>query len=705
MDELDEFGRARRHRDEWSGNRGRSRSPPMRGGPPRGMPPPMHAMRGGPPPRYDDRRPPMHGRDPPWRGGERDRPPWDRAGGAPDYARRPDLSRAGGRDMMSYREFVMGQRDDTDPDEFARRYKEYQKEFARNFADQFFKQSLDKEWFHERYDPERLLKRRQTLCERAMAEGARFAEDLRANAADFAAGASLEPPEAPADAAEGGGDERRAGSGSSHQLHGHLDAMLCVARIPQFISQRAVSEAIHKALESEAGTVAIDRILFMDASKNRKHDFEWDAWVVLASRDDMAAAERALASFRVEVERPLLEWHDNMLSQPPDELEHFTLEARKQRPPTPRPFGGTQLAGAARVAHDLAQAGRLAKVLDADRALEPAGRLEPLLQSIVDHPLSTRQRLDISLAWLRRVHLTLYYDYFECADEADLLARELPWYHRATPSSDGEEAASEEVTESVRQSWSETGLDDMDKKIEARISDGEAQVSEDGSSAATSQLEKAAADEASAVEKSLQTFLDKTTEVYDDGRARCMFVSCGNKLFRSKDFCQKHQLGKHHKYCEAWLLRTREPFMRTLYSAEEDKPLPVLHVGDAKVDLVDILADRPSGGRARQRQVPARGGHGAAGGRNGGRRGRAGGSGGLAGRGGTPRGRGGGRGGGAPPRSHPPPMMATHGSQSANDSRQLIGYMDADMPEESAPEIDYGVMMLPPPAKKHKAST
>ena len=163
MDELDEFGRARRHRDEWSGNRGRSRSPPMRGGPPRGMPPPMHAMRGGPPPRYDDRRPPMHGRDPPWRGGERDRPPWDRAGGAPDYARRPDLSRAGGRDMMSYREFVMGQRDDTDPDEFARRYKEYQKEFARNFADQFFKQSLDKEWFHERYDPERLLKRRQTL--------------------------------------------------------------------------------------------------------------------------------------------------------------------------------------------------------------------------------------------------------------------------------------------------------------------------------------------------------------------------------------------------------------------------------------------------------------------------------------------------------------------------------------------------------------
>ena len=130
-------------------------------------------------------------------------------------------------------------------------------------------------------------------------------------------------------------------------------------------------------------------------------------------------------------------------------------------------------------------------------------RLEPLLQSIVDHPLSTRQRLDISLAWLRRVHLTLYYDYFECADEADLLARELPWYHRATPSSDGEEAASEEVTESVRQSWSETGLDDMDKKIEARISDGEAQVSEDGSSAATSQLNKAAADEASAVEKSL----------------------------------------------------------------------------------------------------------------------------------------------------------------------------------------------------------
>ena len=52
-----------------------------------------------------------------------------------------------------------------------------------------------------------------------------------------------------------------------------------------------------------------------------------------------------------------------------------------------------------------------------------------------------------------------------------------------------------------------------------------------------------------------------------------------------QDFCAKHQLGKHCKYADAWLLKTREPFLRARFAADDAKPLPAVHVGDTKVGL------------------------------------------------------------------------------------------------------------------------
>ena len=55
--------------------------------------------------------------------------------------------------FKTYREFVADQRDDADPQAFARRYGEYRGGFARELVRRFFERTADFAWFRDRYDP------------------------------------------------------------------------------------------------------------------------------------------------------------------------------------------------------------------------------------------------------------------------------------------------------------------------------------------------------------------------------------------------------------------------------------------------------------------------------------------------------------------------------------------------------------------------
>ena len=52
--------------------------------------------------------------------------------------------------FKTYREFVADQRDDADPQAFARRYGEYRGGFARELVRRFFERNADFAWFRDR---------------------------------------------------------------------------------------------------------------------------------------------------------------------------------------------------------------------------------------------------------------------------------------------------------------------------------------------------------------------------------------------------------------------------------------------------------------------------------------------------------------------------------------------------------------------------
>ena len=74
--------------------------------------------------------------------------------------------------FKTYREFVADQRDDADPQAFARRYGEYRGGFARELVRRFFERNADFAWFRDRYDPSRVEER----CEKQRARRGRGQE-------------------------------------------------------------------------------------------------------------------------------------------------------------------------------------------------------------------------------------------------------------------------------------------------------------------------------------------------------------------------------------------------------------------------------------------------------------------------------------------------------------------------------------------------
>ena len=95
--------------------------------------------------------------------------------------------------FKTYREFVADQRDDADPQAFARRYGEYRGGFARELVRRFFERNADFAWFRDRYDPSRVEERCEKQRARAAGAAKRFREDVDKAGEDAVKQASLDP--------------------------------------------------------------------------------------------------------------------------------------------------------------------------------------------------------------------------------------------------------------------------------------------------------------------------------------------------------------------------------------------------------------------------------------------------------------------------------------------------------------------------------
>ena len=697
--------------------------------------------------------------------------------------------------FKTYREFVADQRDDADPQAFARRYGEYRGGFARELVRRFFERNADFAWFRDRYDPSRVEERCEKQRARAAGAAKRFREDVDKAGEDAVKQASLDPNAIETVAPTDEDEDKVPLEASLHAVPDHAAAnCVLLPGAPPVCGEAALRDAVKRAVEKDDDEKkAPPRLLIDDAAARRKDGFEVDCWLLFADKDQARDACKLLQDARLDVPVPPaltdapLPWDeasirnarnvtddDDLGEDHPDPIARDTAEERVKRgldreptdrdnfrcrarrallaastpavddlgrskPPrrAPRPWtrGGAALATRPRLARDAAQAQALAEALDAAadvpeedrfaRVVEGDGELAELLRG------DNAARLDVCAAYLRRVHLHLYYGGARCRDEVDLLTRDAAWLTRPDAADEPLNAAEElalfeKESTKLRDRLSETrkrrrsdGDEAADEAKDEEPKDEEKEEEEDWGASlraedektirliqqATREADATAEPDASAgvgpgrcyhprgrcaklfpregrclaAARARFDGLHKLEE--DNGRARCAFEWC-RKLFKSDEYLKKHLANRHGDHLEAYLTSARRPFMWAVYDADAHKPLPPLRTANGdEVEPLDLLRggdfqaprkrDRRDRDRGRDRDRRDRG-------RRDDFR--------------SPRE----RYAAGPPR--PPP-----GAERSSDTRKPPSYDDVDAPKRPVLDLDYGVL-LPPPAKKKKKS-
>jgi hypothetical protein len=259
-----------------------------------------------------------------------------------------------------------------------------------------------------------------------------------------------------------------------------------------------------------------------------------------------------------------------------------------------------------RLAQDSRSAADLARLCDRQKGIPVGSRLDDLLAAAFPSAASDDSaaaaadavdRLDVTIAYLRRVHLLSYYS--GCA-QADTLADLLVGRHAAgtihvryrkeEEEEEGKEKAEAAEAAPSSPSADPTQMDDdvtkegskpkdllvqrMDEKIAEALRQRQEWLTLHGED---SLLDAREAEEAARIRKAEQAaqerWLRDHSELYDDGRARCSFRFC-HKLFKDSTFLRKHLLKKHVEFCRAEQAKCHDEAMMRSWDGCEDRPVP-----------------------------------------------------------------------------------------------------------------------------------
>lgn len=577
--------------------------------------------------------------------------------------------------FRSYRDFVADQRDDADPLTFSRRYQEYKVSYAEELVRRYFERNADFEWFRERYDPSTIRALRLEEKERAKRERGKILEEIEEEGIEaWARRASLDPPDSPEAPIE---DDSSAQKISSHKS----TRVVLLAGIPASCSKKALEQAVEGSVlfkgrdgKSRDAWVAFED----DEAAENVEGKDNDLWLDIPVPPALAMAPLPWPCQEDDLKKRVLDRGLKMRARECTEKESVRIRrprralmadgsvddfGRGTRPRQySRPFPNPRLSEKARLRKDAEVAAELARALDKKRAVTPE---DNSFYERIDTLSSATEKFDALAAYLRRVHLFLYYSGTQCT-EVEMLTRDAPWLTRSDKVSSSDE---EQKEDDVEEDWG-PHLKEMDDKItdalNAALEDDDDDRDEDADK------------EDAALEETRTEFEREHTLQEEQGRARCAFDWC-HKLFKSDAFLKKHLANRHSDYLEAWLTPTRRPFMWKLYQDDPNKPLPPVATekGD-EIDPMQIIREASNGqdahiGSSRPHSRKR-----------------------------------------APPhhssseadyddqqRQHAP----QGGGESANGgpSRKLTSYADVDAPKQSLLTLDYGVL-LPPPTKKKRGA-
>lgn len=352
--------------------------------------------------------------------------------------------------MPSFQHFMRTQLDDVSPEEYQQRYKQFQMDYLVDFEACFFQNYHHLEWFQEHYDPFKQSKLQDKAVEWAKDEAEKFKEDLKVDAASFIARCRLGPP------------EPRPQLSPDDDGYAYSDGMLWRGLTDRTLVMKGFAGKIAKsvldtALRQAFGDIEIELMAFSDPGKSAHRGFERTVWVVLMKPEDVQPALQALKDLNLVVP----EEFDELTGSVRHSIE-FPVNTQKHVPRPPK-RASPDMSNASRVVKDTDQSLTLAELLDAERRVPEECRIGALLQDsdLNVHCTEPTDKLDLTIAYLRRVHCFAYYGGYDCRDIGDMLSSQPHVVHRVLPYREDEPAP--EVSEDrkrAREDGEATGEDE-----------------------------------------------------------------------------------------------------------------------------------------------------------------------------------------------------------------------------------------------------
>ena len=392
--------------------------------------------------------------------------------------------------MMTFKKFMDQQEDDLEIEEFRKRYENYQTEYALDCVRHFFESHKDEEWFQDKYNPHKQKELDSEAAQWAVSESAWFKSTADSNRASELVEAcrldqKLPHPSRQSSTASSNSNQVNvsspdepliviedsqidgnpvavpSSSGSAEDkeksipvagkhLSGHTSRTVYISGgIPAACSRSAFKAAIAKrVVEMNAsyykntnnalvpGSVlkyAVERTVLSQPTQSARSQgrLERFAWVVMTTNEGTSELVRSLRESELEILYP-------SRGDATERVQFSVLiPAVNHQPRLIDPlkeFNST----AARVVFDTERTAQLAAALDDDRDIPADQQLSALLDPAQYPKLASAMtlptdRLDFSVAYLRRTHFMLYFHARRCVDEAHLLLTAPGVQNRSVP--------------------------------------------------------------------------------------------------------------------------------------------------------------------------------------------------------------------------------------------------------------------------------
>lgn len=417
------------------------------------------------------------------RGGHRN----DRRGGNPFHSnRRAPVSLP--PPLRSFKSFVLTIREDIDPKDYERDYRRYQIKYVDDFSNAFFHISKTEEWFQEKYNPATILAREDANKMWAADESLEFKEQILENPVLAISSLRLGPEQSDDSASiealkkaneliietkeKEDNDEvvetpsadivrPTAFTKGLRSISGHDDRTVLVQAIHACCTRSLFTSTVEEGL-NENGLNVPEKVVVSQPVwvTPRDHNgrelnsrFEKCAWLVFPTSADAQASLKVLRDMKFPVPSKI----DKEKGEP-TLLFHFSAAADMMQcneVTTEKVHRGQDKSHmSTRVKYDLHYATTVATILDSQQEVPEDSNLASILaESSVSDFLATGEsvgtdQLDITIAYLRRVHFVCFYRGKRFTDEAEMLSRSpavVTRGHAYEVDESGDEAVKEDV--------------------------------------------------------------------------------------------------------------------------------------------------------------------------------------------------------------------------------------------------------------------